>query len=108
MNGMDKNQKKVYDATLAMISRLHFQQALLSQEEMYFLLSLLDKIAHGEMPHELAICLQQWQEGNWSDDINAIIKASLLPLDFNDPAAVKHTCGLIADLFNDQYDGEND
>ncbi|NLV21962.1 MAG: hypothetical protein GXY49_08245 [Syntrophomonadaceae bacterium] len=108
MADMDNNLKKVYDATLAMISRLHFKQISISQEEMYFLLSLLDKIMQGKMEEEFINCLLQWQTGNWNNDINEIIKASLLPLDLDDPAAIKNTCTLIADLLNYQNDGEND
>jgi len=107
MTGRDKNLKQVYDATLAMISRLHFKQASLSQEEMYFLLSLLDRIMQGKVEDEFISCLRRWQTGNWNADINDIIKASLLPLDLNDPAAVKETCLLISDLLNYKNDGEN-
>jgi DNA replication protein DnaD len=108
MTGRDKNLKKVYDATLAMISRLHFKQASLSQEEMYFLLSLLDRIMQGKAEAEFIDCLRKWQTGNCNEDINEIIKASLLPLDFNDPAAVKETSMLILDLLNYQNDGDNE
>ncbi len=108
MIGMDKNFKKIYDATLAMISRLHFKQASLSQEEMYFLLSLLDRVMQGKISPEFIACLGRWQSGNWSEDINAIVKASLLPLELDDPTAVKLTCELIADLLNYKNDGEND
>lgn len=108
MTGMDKNTKKIYDATLAMISRLHFKHASLSQEEMYFLLSLLDRVMQGKINNEFITCLRKWQAGNWSEDINDIIKASLLPLDLDNPEAVKDICVLIADLLNYQNDGEND
>jgi len=108
MAGRDKNLKQVYDATLAMISRLHFKQASFGQEEMYFLLSLLDKIMQGKMDAEFINCLRRWQTGNCDEDINEIIKASLLPLDLDDPAAVKETCMLISDLLNYKNDGENE
>jgi hypothetical protein len=108
MTGRAKNLKQVYDATLAMISRLHFKQASLSQEEMYFLLSLLDRIMQGKVEAEFISCLKRWQTGNWNDEINDIIKASLLPLDLNESAAVKEICMLISDLLNYKNDGENE
>ena len=108
MIGKDKNLKQVYDATLSMISRLHFKQASFAQEEMYFLLSLLDRIMQGKMDADFIDCLRKWQTGSWNDDINDIIKASLLPLDLDNPAAVKETCMLISDLLNYQNDGENE
>lgn len=108
MTNMDNNLKKTYNATSAMISRLHFKQSAISQEEMYFLLSLLDKIMQGKMDKEFVNCLLQWQAGDWNDDINEIIRASLLPLNLEDLTAVQNTCTLVTDLLNYRNDGEND
>lgn len=108
MADMDNNLKKTYNAASAMISRLHFKQSAISQEEMYFLLSLLDRVMQGKIDQEFIKCLLQWQTGDWNDDINDIIKASLLPLNLEDPAAVQNTCTLITDLLNYRNDGEND
>lgn len=104
MTTMDKNLKQVYDGTLAMISKLHFKLAVISQEEMYFLLSLLDKIVMGEGDKALLDGLRAWQAGEWSEEINEIVQASLLLMNFNDPASVKQTQVTIADLLAYQKD----
>jgi hypothetical protein len=98
MTNMDKNLKQVYDATLAMISKLHFKLEALSQEEMYFLLSLLDLVVMVEGEKDVLECLKKWQAGEWSEEINEIIQASLLLMNFNDPVAIKQTQTLISDL----------
>jgi hypothetical protein len=108
MAAMDKNLKQVYDATLAMISKLHFKLDAFSQEEMYFLLSLLDIVVQGNTDKEFLHCLRAWQEGERNDEIDEIIKASLLPLDFNDSAAVKQNLMLISDLLAYRNDGDAD
>lgn len=103
---MDKNLKQVYDGTLAMISKLHFKRAAISQEEMYFLLSLLDKVVQGEAEQAFLNCLRTWQAGERSEEINDIVTASLLLIDFNNPASIKQTQTLISDLL--AYENEDD
>lgn len=104
MTNMDKNLKQVYDATLAMISKLHFKLETLSQEEMYFLLSLLDLVVMGEGKKEVLECLREWQAGEWNEEINEIIKASLLLMNFNDQVSIKQTQSLLSDLLAYQND----
>ena len=103
MSDINKKNQQIYNASWTMICGLN----TLSLEENTFLLSLLDIIAKGKADAAFINCLKRWQTGNWSDDINDIIKASLLPLDLDDPAAVKETCMLISDLLNYKDDGEN-
>ena len=108
MTTMDINIKQVYDGTLAMISKLHFKLDVLSQEEMYFLLSLLDTVMQGKEQIEFLDCLRTWQESERNDEIDEIVKASILPLDFNDTTAVKQTLTLISDLLAYKNDGDAD
>lgn len=108
MTGMDKNLKKIYDVASTTISRLHFKQASLNQEEMYFLLSLLDRVIQGRSSGDFLNCLRQWQTGDCDQEIDEIIKASILPLDLDDDEAVQNVCALILELINYKNDGEND
>lgn len=98
MNKIDKNIKQIYDNTSTMISNLHMKKNAISQEEMYFLLSVLDLIVRDNHEAKFMNLLREWQSGQPDEEIDAIIKATLLQLDFNDPMSIKQNQVIIADL----------
>ena len=104
----DKNLRQVYDKAWAMISSLYNQTAAITQEERYFLLSLLDTVMQGKEQKELLDCLRTWQGGERNEEIDEIVKASILPLDLKDTAAVKQTLTLISDLLAYENNGDAD
>lgn len=97
MGKIDKNIKQIYDYTFTMISNLHMKKNAISQEEMYFLLSILDMVVR-DSNNKLFDLLREWQSGLQDEEIDAIIKATLLQLDFNDSSSLQQNMTIIKDL----------
>ena len=97
MGKNDKNIKQIYDYTFPMISNLHMKKNTISQDEMYFLLSVLDLVMRDNEAEFLDL-LREWQSGQQDEEIDAIIKATLLQLDFNDAISLQQNQAIIADL----------
>ena len=93
----DKYIKQVYDYTFTVISNLHMKKNAISQEEMYFLLSILD-MAVRNSNNKLFNLLRQWQSSQPDEEIDAIVKATLLQLELNDSAALEQDLAIIEDL----------
>jgi len=98
MAKIDKNIKQIYDYTFTMISNLHMKKNAISQEEMYFLLSVLDLVVRDNNEAQFMDLLREWQSGPPDEEIDAIIKATLLQLDFNDAISLQQNQAIIADL----------
>ena len=84
----DIRLKKLYDSMGSMISNLHLQKGNLSHEEMYCLLSVLDYTWMGESDPRFIALLREWQASQLEPEINEIIKATLMSIDFKKPASV--------------------
>lgn len=100
MGKIDKNTKQIYDSAFTMISNLHLKQNRINREEMYFLLTLLDRVVQNKLNAGFLNLLKEWQNGPGDKEIDAIIKATLLQLDFNDPLSVEHNQQIIDDLLS--------
>lgn len=98
MTKIDKNTKQIYDATLTMISNLHLKKNVISREEMYCLLSILDMVVHDKKEDDFLDLLRAWQNGPKNEEIDAIIKATLLQTDFKDPLSIQQNQAIIEDL----------
>ncbi len=98
MGRQDNNIKQLYDQCTAMITKLHLQKNALNQPEMYFLLSVLDMIVLGKKTEGFLEILQDWQASKRNEEIDDIIKATLLQIDFNDQPSVQRNMAIIADL----------
>lgn len=98
MSKLDKNIKQIYDYTFTMISNLHMKKNAISQEEMYFLLSILDMAMRDDKNINVFKLLREWQSSPLDEEIDAIIKATLLQLDFNDSLSLKQNLAIIEDL----------
>lgn len=98
MGKIDKNVKQIYDSAFTMISNLHMKKSTISREEMYFLLTLLDRVVHNKAIPDLLNLLREWQSGPGDEEIDAIIKATLLQVDLNDPLSFEQNLVIIDDL----------
>ena len=94
----DIRLKKLYDSMGSMISNLHLQKGTLSHEEMYCLLSLLDYTLMGKKDSSFIDLLREWQASKLEPEINEIIKATLLSVDFKKPASIKKNMEIIRGL----------
>ncbi len=84
MKAMDKNYKRLYDETASLIVNLHVQMENLSAEEMYCLLSILDLALMSKDDCGLLQLLREWQDQKPDKEIDDIIKATLINLNFAD------------------------
>ncbi len=98
MGRIDKNIKQIYDYTFTMISNLHMKKNAINQEEMYFLLSILDMAMRDNKDTKLFDLLREWQGRPQDEEIDAIIKATLLQVDLNDSLALQQNLAIIKDL----------
>ena len=100
MDMLDRNRKQLYDKTSTMISNLHLKKMAISQEEMYCLLSILDFVIAKKEAGDILNLLRSWQAGSRNTEIDEIIKATLLQIDFNDPASIQQNQAIIAELIS--------
>ncbi|MDD3364184.1 MAG: hypothetical protein PHU35_04270 [Bacteroidales bacterium] len=100
----DIRLKKLYDSMGSMISNLHLQKGNLSHEEMYCLLSVLDYTWMGKSDPSFIALLREWQASELEPEINEIIKATLLSVDFKKPASVLKNMEIIRGLI--RYNNE--
>ncbi len=96
----DKNIKQIYDQCSAMITNLHFKKSSISQEEMYCLLSILDMVFSGKEADDFLDLLRKWQAVKLDEEIDAIIKATLLQIDFKDSPSLLQNKAIIAELLS--------
>jgi hypothetical protein len=88
--------KEVYDNTAALIAKLYIKGDL-SLEERDFLAVLLD-IMIFRPNYELINALKEWQSHKCDEEINSIIKATLLAADFQNPESVAACINSINEL----------
>ncbi len=97
MDTFDISRKKLYDALVNLISNLYMKHNL-SGEEMHFLLSILDMAVMGKQDFGLLQILKEWDASDLDVEINEIIKATLLSMDFNDLESNQRNMMTIRDL----------
>lgn len=100
MSKIDKNVKQIYDSAFTVISNLHLKKNAISREEMYFLLTLLDQVMKNKSAPDFLNLLKEWQSGPGDEEIDPIIKATLLQVDFNDPLSAEQNLEIIDDLLS--------
>lgn len=98
MAPMDNKTKQLYDALVNAIVSAHMQRGNLTQDEMYCLLSLLDLAMLGKDEHGFIPVLREWQACVPDPEVDEIIKATLLNIDFKKPASVQSNLETIRDL----------
>lgn len=98
MDTADINRKKLYDALASLISNLHMKKGALNREEMHCLLSILDIIAVGKEDYGLIGLLKEWKSNDIDPEIDDIVKATLLQIDFADRNSQQRNIETIRDL----------
>lgn len=99
MIALSSQIKKIRDDAGTTIVNLHLAQKL-TEEEMHFLLTMLDIVIKNE-DCALIPVLHTWMPRPNNSEIDNIIKATLLGLDFSDQAAMERTCSSIRELAAD-------
>jgi hypothetical protein len=97
MSPLDSSQKQIYDALVILITTLNLKGRL-SKEEMYCLLSILDFRFMGKEDYGLISSLTGWNDHTNDPEVSAIIKATLLTLDYNNLNAEKANIDTINEL----------
>jgi len=98
MAPIDQKAKQLYDALANLIVNLFIQKGNISQEEMYCLLSILDRTTLGKEDQGLIQVLRDWQAGEPNPEIDEIIKATLVNTDFSKPASLAANLDTIREL----------
>lgn len=98
MAAVESNRKKLYDAIVNLIFNLHVQKNSLTKEEMYCLLSLLDVTLMGQGKHELISLLKEWEASEPEAELQEIVKATLLSIDFSNLDSQQNNIETIRDL----------
>jgi hypothetical protein len=98
METSSHNPKKLYDELASSIVNLHLKQGKLNREEMFCLLSILDLTAMKKEDYGLLGLLKEWKSGAIDPELNDIIKATLLSIDFADSKSIKRNIETIRDL----------
>lgn len=91
--------KQLYDDTATVIMDL-FMMGRIGLEELNFLLNLLETVIIRQEQRGLIELLKNWQPGAQYDEIDDIIKATLLAMDFKDQDDLEHNLALLRELIN--------
>ncbi|HWP97927.1 MAG TPA: hypothetical protein VN426_13870 [Syntrophomonadaceae bacterium] len=97
MDGQDQKLRKIYDETASLFVDLSLRGQVTVQE-MHFLLNLLDQVVVKGRNPRLLEALGLWQPETLDPELNEIIKATLLALDFQDQEDIADLAQLIRDL----------
>jgi len=98
MEASDHNQKKLYDNVASLIFNLHIQKGKLNKEEMHCLLSILDFTVMKKNDYGLIGLLKEWKSSDIDSDIDDIVKATLLNIDFTNSDSLQRNMETIRDL----------
>lgn len=94
-------KKKIYDETASLIVDLCVRSKI-DTEEMNFLLNLLDMAFMHNTDSKLLEVLKLWIPGQKDMELDEIIKATLLAIDFNDQNSLNHAAELIRELVDEE------
>ena len=98
---MTFNKKKLYAESASMIADMGLRDKL-SKEEMDFLLSLLDVVLVKQEQPQLIQTLRNWMKTNESSEIDEIIKATFLAVDFTDKESMEQCLQLVTELLENR------
>lgn len=100
---MDDNEEKnrLYDETASFIADAALKGQL-SGAEMNFLLSLLDQIMIKHQYIDMIDLLRYWMNQNPDEEVDQIIKETLINIDFNNQKSVLTNLEIIQDLLGVQ------
>lgn len=99
---MAYNKKKIYDETASLVVDLCVRGKL-NPEEMHCLLNLLDMSVLQRDNSGLFAVLKLWLKGERDAEIDAIVKATLLAIDFCDQDSLQTNTELIKGLIAEKH-----
>lgn len=91
--------KLLYDDTATTIMDL-FMTGRIDSGELHFLLNLLETVIIKREQRELINLLKKWQPRADCNEVDDIIKATLLAVDFKDQSNLEHNLLILRDLIN--------
>lgn len=92
-----QDRKKIYDETASVIMNLYLKRKI-NSEETNFLLNLLELVMVKKEQPQLISLLKEWRKQEPDEEIDAIIRETLLQMDLNQPASLKVNLEIIQDL----------
>lgn len=101
----NEERKRLYDETASLIADTGMRGQI-SVQEMRFLLSLLDQVMVTRGCPEMIELLKDWRDLPPDEEVDQIIKETLVNIDFKDRASVQVNLDIIKDLLGIQ--GGND
>ncbi len=97
MSVNEQYKHKIYDETASLIANLYFREQI-NEEEMYFLLNILELVIIKKDNPDLVDVLKEWIHSERNSDIDQIIKATLLTIDFKDKDSINSKYEIIKEL----------
>ena len=101
----DEDRKRIYDETASLIADLGIRGRI-TIDEMKFLLDLLELVLVKKDQRKFIGILNQWNPGQGDEEIDQIIKATLLTNDLNDFLSTDENQEMIGDLINEKHKNE--
>lgn len=102
MPSRDTDLKRLYDETASLIADLGIRGRV-SLEEMNFLLDLLELVLMKKEQRHFVQDLKQWNPGTGDEEIDQIIKATLLNNKLKDFLSRSENREMIQDLIREKY-----
>lgn len=96
-----EERKRLYDETASLIADAGLRGQV-SSVEMGFLLSLLDQIMVKHQYPEMTVLLRRWMDQDPEEEIDPIIKETLVNIDFHNRRSVEANLDIIKDLLGVQ------
>ncbi|WP_054695825.1 hypothetical protein [Syntrophomonas palmitatica] len=92
-----EDKKRLYDETASLVADLGLRGRI-TEDEMLFLLSLLDQVMIKENYPQLIQLLHKWTANQAGSEMNEIIKATVLNLEFSNPQTMQDDLELLQEL----------
>lgn len=89
--------KRIYDETALLLEDLFIKEKI-GLEERDFLLFLLKMVIKKEISPELLDLLKKWMKENQESELDAIIRATALAINFEDEISIKENMQIIREL----------
>jgi hypothetical protein len=94
-----EEKKRLYDETASLVVNLVINGKI-TRDEMIFLNNVLDEIIIKNDYPQLIILLRKWLTDKPNEEMNEIIKATLLNLEFDNPRAMQSGLELLEELLS--------
>ncbi len=101
MGAGDEDILRIYDETASLIADLGIRGRI-SIDEMKFLLDLLELVLIKKDKRDFINMLKHWNPGQGDEEIDQIIKATLLNVDFKNSLSIEENQDMIGELINEK------